>query len=109
MMNLLRHVAICWCFVRCGCLKRQGTTVLCSALPPGFCDRLHALLCSALLFLLASAIFCMLCSALPPGFCDILQTVPQSFGCHFPASFSSHVCSAHPAMLVLLRRLLKSA
>ncbi|XP_073391381.1 uncharacterized protein [Physcomitrium patens] len=61
----------------CGCLKRHGTTLF--------------------------------CSALPPGSCDILQNFPQSFGCHFPASFSSHVCSAHPAMLVLLERFLKSA
>jgi len=87
-------------FVRCGCLKRQGTTVLCSALPPGFCDTLHALLCSsswllryycmlcsALLFFLASAMYCRL-SLSPLGV--------------IPASFSSHFCSAHPAMLVVL-------
>lgn len=48
-INLPWHCAIRWCFVRCGCLKRQGTTLFCSALPPGFHDILHVLLCSALL------------------------------------------------------------
>lgn len=59
MMNLLRHVAICWCFCEVWLPETAGhdSTLLCSS---SWLLRYYCMLCSALLFFLASAMYCRL-------------------------------------------------